>query len=473
MDAPLPPPQKPTVPLNPALLWVGGGSLLLFVCGLFVLFILITRTEPLAQRVVREAKAFEGAAWPRPSHFSPPVPGRFADALAPLLPELENMTDVAPHELTSPSDEGESYEESAAYSEAYDKLEEQCRAVSRGVEPLETVPWECLQVLHGNRGLLHRVLAATRAEVGGLPEGLGSLSRPADMLDPFGINLLKRMSEMAALEIQVLLSWGRTQEAVDTCMDGLALSREASLGGGLYGRQLSVTCHDILFLPCAAALDAALPERLPEARAQLARLREGYPPLSAVLREESVYQQLSAYGDLLSSRALDALPEAGQQLASESSLGYYYDSPSKYPRLRPYAWRRNAALFEAMVAVADLPAEQRRKAFSSIDTRHGTVPENLAWRAQDYSDQADNLAPQELQALALSAIVEVKLARAEQGTWPQVLPPALAGTFALAADTELEAWLVPLDPISAVPELRLTVPLPPSPRPRYAGGVFR
>jgi hypothetical protein len=123
--------------------------------------------------------------------------------------------------------------------------------------------------------------------------------------------------------------------------------------------------------------------------------------------------------------------------------------------------------------VADLPAEQRRKAFSSIDTRQGTVPENLAWHAQDYSEQADELEPQHLQSLALTALVEVELARAEQGTWPEALPPALAGTFSLVADNSLEAWLVPLKPARELPELRLTAEPPPAPRPRYAGGVFR
>jgi hypothetical protein len=464
-------PGGPTA-FNPVLLWVSGGACLLFVCCLFLLFILMTRTEPLVQRLTREARAFEGDEWPRPSHFTPPVPGRFSEALTPLLPELEALPVLEPHPLASPHGEAESDEEAEAYSEAYDALEQQCLSVSRGEAPLGTAPWECLELLRENRELVHRVLATTRAETGGLPESLGSLARPGDTEEPLGLNLLERVVELAALETQVLIAGGRPLEAVDTCMDGLALSRELSLGAGMYGLELSALGHDTLYLPCAAALDTAPVERLHEAREQLSRLRQGYPPLSAVLREESVYQQLSTYGDLLPPPAIDALPPAGQELATAYD-SYYYYAPTPYPRLRPYVWRRNAALFEAMVAVADLPAEQRRKAFSSIDARQGAVPEDLAWHAQDYSELAERLEPQRLQALALAALVEVKLARAERGSWPEALPSPLEGSFILVADTELEAWLVPVNEALGVRELRLTAQPPPVPRARYAGGVLR
>jgi hypothetical protein len=462
------------------LLWVGGGAFVLFVCGAFVLFILMTRTEPLSQRLVRDARRFDGDDWPRPSHFDPPVPGRFAQALAPLLPELESLPELAPNELTSPNGDpeldlesgGTAYDnELEAYTQADEALVGQCRLVSRGDAPLETAPWECLELLREHRELIHRVLATTRAEIGGLPENLGSLARPIEDI-PQGINLLSRVAELAALETQVLRAEGRPEEAVDTCLDGLALSRELSLGAGMYGLELSAQSHDTLFLPCAAALEAAPLERQREAREQLARLRQGYPPLSTVLREESVYRQLITYGDLLSPPTIDALPAEAQLLLESESL-YYYGPPGEYPRLRPYVWRRNVATFDAMVAVADLPAEQRRKAFSSINLGQGLVLAEQAWSPEAYSYQADKLEPQRYQALALAAIIEVELARAEQGTWPETLPPLVAGTFLLTADTALEAWLVPAPGVSGVPELRLTAEAPPSPRPRYAGGGLR
>ncbi len=480
MNAPPPPPAPPSasVPLNPVLLWVSGGALVLFICGAFVLFILMTRTEPLSQRLVREARSFDGDDWPRPSHFDPPVAGRFSQALTPLVPELEGIELLSPSELTCPrseSDDEEEYDEAFmaemdAYTEADAALTEQCQWVSRGEAPLETAPYECLELLRKHRELLHQVLATTRVELGGLPESLGSLARPVDEA-PIGINLLRRVVELAALEIQVLRAEGRPEEAVDTCLDGLALSRELSLGAGVYGFELSAQSHELLFLPCAAALEAAPLERQREARVQLARLRQGYPPLSTLLREESVYQQLSAYGDLLAPPAVDALPSEAQALI-DAGITYYYYGPGKYPRLRPYVWRRNAAMFEAMRAVADLPAEQRRKAFSSIELSQGLVLEDEAWRTEDYSRKADLLEPLRNQALALAAIVEVAIARAEQGTWPETLPPLVAGTFFLTADSAFEAWLVPAREVLGVPELLLTAP-PPAPRRRYAGGGLR
>jgi len=486
MNAPPPPSeQKPPVALNPVLLWVSGGAFVLFVCFAFGLFILMTRTEPLAQQLVREARHFADDDWPRPSHFDPPVPGRFAQAIAPLLEELSWLPEVALSELTCPrSDpyididdaesidfEGDYEAEMEAFNDANEALVEQCRLVSRGEAPLETVPFECIEVLRQHRELLHRVLATTRVEMGGLPEHLGSLSRPDESEWQGGINLLARVAELAALETRVLLAEGRPEEAVDTCVDGLALSRELSLGAGMYGLRLSARSHDTLFLPCAAALEAAPLERQREAQHQLTRLSQGYPPLSTVLREESVYQQLSTYGDLLSPPAIDALPPGGQALLEEQ--GSYYYEPGEHPRLRPYAWRRNAAMFDAMVAVADLPAEQRRKAFSSIDVGRDLVLEEEAWHTADYSLEADALEPQRYQALALAAIVEVEIARARLGTWPQALSSQVEKSFLLSADTDFEAWLVPADGVLGVPELRLAAPVPPSPRPRYAGGGLR
>ena len=480
MNAPPPPPaaQKPPVVWTPVLLWVSGGALVLFIIGAFVLFLLMTRTEPLAQRLVREARSFHGDEWPRPSHHEPAVPGRFAQALTPLIAELELLPELGPSALTCPRgedalDEDEEFynadEELFAHTQAQEELTEQCLRVSRGEAPLDTAPWECLEELSTHRELLHRVLATTRAEIGGLPEQVGSLARPEDG-ELVGLELLRRVARLAALETRVLRAEGRPEEAVDTCLDGLALSREVSLGAGMYGRGLSAQCHELLFLPCAAALEAAPLERQREALEQLARLRQGYPPLSAVLREESVYQQLIHYGELLSPPALDALPEEAQELIANQDTSYYYHLPGTYRRLRPYVWRRNAAMFDAMVAAADLPAEQRARAFASIDVGQGLVLQEQAWRAQGYSEQADLLEAQRYQALALAALVEVQLARAEQGTWPEQLSPLVAGTFFLEADNSLEAWLVPGHEVSGVPRLPLTARVPPLPRPRYAGG---
>ncbi|MDY7232782.1 hypothetical protein [Hyalangium rubrum] len=471
MDASTPP--SPSAALNPTVLWVAAGSAVLFIFCAFSAFLLMTQTEPLSERLAREAQAIEGIAWPRPSHVTPAPPGTFAQALTPLLPALNALPELAPSLRASPHLDAESEGESEAYSDAYDALEEQCQAVSRGEAPLSAAPGACLEVLHKSRELLHRVLVATRVEVGGLPASMGGLARPADLLDPTRMNSLKRVVELAALETRVLGAEGRPEEAVDTCLDALALSRELSLGGGMYGRALSASCHEFLFQPCAQALDVAPRERQRLALEQLARLRQGFPPLSAVLREESVYEQLSAYGDLVSPPAFDLLPPQSQELVTpHDSWMFAYARSSRHPRLRPYEWRRNAALFDAMVAAADLPPEQRREAFLAIDENTGLLPGEHRWRAKDYHDQAETFAAQPLQALALAALVEVDLARAEQGAWPEVLSPELEAAFWLDPESDFEAWLVPRDARLGVEELRLTAGTAPSapPGPAYAGG---
>lgn len=476
--SPPPPPaaQKPPGVWNPVLLWVSGSALVLFIIGAFGLFLLLTRTHPLAQRLAREAWSFHGDDWPRPSHHEPAVPGRFAQALTPLLPELELLPDPAPHPLTCPRsddalDGDEEYYDSelVAYMDAQENIEDLCLRVSRGEEPLEAAPWECLDRLRTHRELVHRVLATTRTEIGGLPEQLGNLAR-ASYDASESLHLLERVVELAALEIQVLRAEGRPEEAVDTCLDGLALSRELSLGAGMNGLELSAQSHDTLFLPCAAALEAAPLERQREALAQLARLRQGYPLLSAVLREESVYMQLGYHGELLSPPALNALPEQAQEFISDRDPVFFHKPLFISPRLQPYVWRTDVATFDEMVAVADLPLRQRDRAFASIDTAKSLMFQDTAVRAQDYSERARLRDGQRYQVLALTAIVEAHLARAELGTWPEQPLPLASGTFFLEADNSLEAWLVPGPEVSGVPELLLTARQPPLPPPRYAGG---
>jgi hypothetical protein len=196
-------------------------------------------------------------------------------------------------------------------------------------------------------------------------------------------------------------------------------------------------------------------ERKREALEQLARLRQGYAPLSAALREESVYRQLRTYGDLLPPQVRDTLPEIARELINPDMDGVYFMNDED-PRLRPYAWRRNVALFDAMIAAADLPAPERRRRFRAIDTA-GHIPRlGTLWNPQEIIDQVDALERHRVQALTLAALVEVDLAQAAQGEWPAALPPELSQAVVLEADSSGEAWLVPRSLPGEVPALRVT-----------------
>jgi hypothetical protein len=256
----------------------------------------------------------------------------------------------------------------------------------------------------------------------------------------------------------VLLAEGRAEEAVETCLDALAVSRELSLGGGLHGSQLSASSQNLTYRPCAAALDAAPVERKRRALAQLARLNEGRPSLSSLLREESVFHQLATFGpDFLPPEALSRLPPAGQALVKSRGGWFYFTSRLGHPLLRRYLWRRNVSLFDAMVAAADLPPDPRQRAFARIDADHSLLADFPgAAHATKLHGELEHLEPQRLQLEALAALVEADISRAAQGRWPSPLTSTSAERLSLQVFSEQEALLAPRDARLAEHALPLT-----------------
>ncbi|MBZ4421597.1 hypothetical protein [Myxococcus sp. RHSTA-1-4] len=421
-----------------------------------VLLWLLLRTGPLVERLVSEANAFEGAAHPRPSHVSPPTPGTFAHAMGRLLPEALKLPGPVPDSMSE--HEGGDEAASAARFRASEVLRERCREVASGKAPLETMPPACREALEQSREVMRRVLAATHAEVGGLPAGAGSLSRWSSSFQKSGMHALGYVVELASLESRLLLAEGRPEQAVDTCLDALALSRELSLGGALYGGVLSANSQEAAYRPCAAALNAVPLEPKRQALARLQRLREGLPPLSSLLREESVFHQLATFGpDLLPPEALPRLPSSGRALIESQGGWCYFPARIGHPLVRRYVWRRNVSVFDAMVPLADLPPSERQRAFAHIDASHsllagypGTV------RALKYHHELSLLDSQRLQAAALVALVQMDVARAAQGRWPTELPPDTAPGLRLEVVSGQEARITPSDEALAGNALSLT-----------------
>lgn len=437
--------------LNRPLLAIGGGALLVVLLSLGGVAYLLLRTGPLAERLIREAHALERATYPRPAHVASPTPGTFAQAMAPLMDELVRAHDSRP-QLSK--DE-----------------EKRCREVSDGTAAPDALPVECRELLERDRALLHRLLAATHAEAGGLPEGLRMPEDPAHPHHSTGSGGLLRMMRLAALETRLLLAAGQVDEAVDTCVDALALSREASLGGGLLGLMVSATGYELAYRPCAAALDAAPSARKRRAAVQLATLREGLPPFSRTLREESIELQLFFYAHLFfDEEQRQALPPLCARMA-EAGPGSFWTIPRTARPFLRLDWRHSVETFDGLVAAADLPAAARRSAFDAVAARHtrawgpafqllhGTyyTPMELA----DYQRFAERVERQRLQSEALIALAEVDAARAEQGGWPAALPPATAEDFTLRAPTPGEAHLTPRDASLAELALRFSADAPP------------
>lgn len=418
--------------LNRPLLAVTGGALAVIAASLGALTFLLLRTGPLAARLIREANALESASYPRPAHVPSPTPGTFAQAMAPHLAALVAAFQAEP-QLTG-------------------ALGEQCRDVANGTAPPSTLPPECRQRLERDRELLHRVLAATHAEAGGLPEGLGVPSSPAHPLQEHGMTALLYAVRLAALETRLQLDAGQADAAVDTCLDALALGRDMALGGGILGRMASCTAQGMAFRPCAAALDAASVARKQQALDELASLRAGLPPFSRSVHEESVQMQLLVYAPLFFSDE-----ERGQLRPRAARM---MDVPGftllPGPRLMlPLRWKHSAAASDALEASADLPFDARREAFNAIALR--PAPGSWLIRLLDaadfdasldvsrYQQFSERVERQRLQVDALATLARLDAARAQADAWPTALPADVAGDFTWEPRTPSEARITPRD----------------------------
>ncbi|MFP2929248.1 hypothetical protein ACLESO_29410 [Pyxidicoccus sp. 3LG] len=426
--------------LNRPLLAVAGGALAVILASLGGVAYLTLRTGPLAERLVHEANALARARYPRPSHATPGVPGTFAENLEPLMDEVLRMYRERPEALQGVISE------------------HPCLGVVEGREPVSALPPVCREESEKRRELVTRVLVATHAEEGGLPEGLGDMVSPAHPYSAHGKLALQYLIRLAALETRLLLEQGQEAKAVDTCLDALALSRELALGGGLIGQMVSVAGHGLMYRPCAAALDAAPLERKRTAVAQLSRLAEGFVPFSQVLKQESVTMQLMLFGGMVPLELLATLPAGVREVATKqpgTPLG-----PDN-PLAARLMWRKMVKGFDALVLVADQLPEARRRAFEAYDARSSSElfpiegPSGTSYVA--FAERADL---RRLQHDALITLAEVDLKRAEKGRWPTGFQHRGAHSFILESTGPGEARLKPCAAGLDAHALRLTADAP-------------
>lgn len=441
------PPGFPLMTSHRALIPVAGGMLaLLLVCAGSLAYLQL-RTGPLEERLVREVNALAQARYARPSHVQPPSPGTFARHLEPLLEDVLHLYQERQKSGTGPDS----------------TLGQHCRDVADGKLPTSSLPSACGETLERARPLLERVLAATHAEFGGLPERLGVLA-PVTHARANGKFALMYVVNLAALDTRLKLAQGLPQAALDTCLDALALSRELELGGGMEGQLLSATGHGVLYRPCADALDAAPTERKRLAIAQLVKLAEGFAPFSMSLRHESALVQLVYFRGLLSDEALAALPPHSEdcvplELRDEEAID---DGPLGSRR----AWWTLVEGFDALTAAADLPTPARRRAFALLEAseeeeRLGSIH---GPHIATYGEYAERLDLRRLQHDALITLAEVDLARAERGHWPESPPHHKDSSFVLETLGPSEARLQPCARAHSAQGLRVTADVPPTAR---------
>jgi hypothetical protein len=371
---------------------------------------------------------------------TPSVPGTFAQQVAPELEEVLRLYSERPGALGA----------GASGSP--------CLGVIEGQEPVSAMPSVCREEWKKGRELVARVLAATHAEEGGLPEELGDLASPEHPYAVKGRLALLYLLQLAALETRMQLAEGQVAQAVDTCLDTLALSRELTLGGGLIGQLHSAAGHGLVYRPCAEALDAAPLERKRAAVAQLSRLAEGFLPWSEMLKQESVTMQLLYFGELMPAELLAALPEGAREVATKMPDGKRAPANPVTARLM---WRKMVEGYDALIPAADRVPEARQRAFEAFDARSASELFSVEGPSgANYGRFAERVDQARLQHDALIALVEADLKRTEEGRWPERVTSRAHRSFVLESSNLGEARLKPCAPSLAEQTLRVTADVP-------------
>lgn len=366
-----------------ALLLVGAGSVAL---GLLTWR---TSTAGPARRLVADIRARAEAHFPRPSQVSDTSSGTFGAAAAEpwdALTERQGLSvDV-----------------------------ELCRAVRDGEQPFSTASPACLREMAGGSAALALLLEAThRAEAGPIA-GLGTLDAAVGGARERSWSMLPYAGKLAALRIRAELDAGNPAQALATCVDLLALARDASWGAGLAGRLPAAAITDVAFRPCVAAIDAAPPDaRAPGAEA-LRRVEAGTPELGAILGEYALGVRARAFAPYLP--GAEGLPGRVPQWAREGTSAE--TGPLFSLRLGD-TWHRIEGTLREVVAAAGLPLERRVARLDRLS--EGEKP-SLNPGAQYALPQLGRAARTDARARA-----EVRLLR--QALAAEILPDA-AGTLA-------------------------------------------
>ncbi|HVP61413.1 MAG TPA: hypothetical protein VMT11_12675 [Myxococcaceae bacterium] len=382
-------------------------------------------------RVLRRDLAARAAAhFPRPPHVQLPEPGSFGELAA------------APWDAL-------------AALEAASADVELCRAVREGEQPFDGLSASCRRELESAMQPLAALLWATHAAEAGPPSGLGTLDAPEPAPRPRGWSTLPYAAKLGALRVRQLASSGDLAGAVRVCVDLQALARDASWGTGLAGRLPALTVDEVALRPCAAALDVAPVEVKRTAAGALARVEEGTPAFSAVLREYALGARAQAFAPYLGAR--DGLPAQVAAWGRENAPTGRTDW--RFALALGDAWHRIDARLAAAVDAAGLPMPQRADRLDRLAAgERPWLNPRAAYAFPQLGRAARSDARARAQLRLLRGAVAADLLRAEHGRWPSTeeLAATLGGGDALAIETG-GAVATLVDPSVPRGELALTV----------------
>lgn len=365
-----------------ALLLVGAGSIALGVLTWR------TSTAGPSRRLVRDIHSRASAHFPRPSHLASPVPGTFGTAAAGPWDALTER-------------------------EALSVDVELCRAVRDGEQPFSAASPSCLREMAGAAAEVAGLLEAThRSEAGPVP-GLGTLDDSSDGARARSWSTLPYAAKLAALRLRAELDTAQAPQALNTCVDLLALARDASWGTGLAGRLPASGVTEVAFRPCVAAIDAAPAEaRLPAVEA-LRRIEAGTPDLATVLGEYALGVRARAFAPYVPT---EGLPPAVQVWAGEGAV---HDGGPLFALRLGDTWHRIEGTLADVVAAARLPVEQRVARLDQLSVGEKPFLNPAARYAFPQLGRAARTdARARSQVRLLRAALAAEVLRARQGRWP-------------------------------------------------------
>ena len=347
-----------------------------------------TSTAGPARRLVAALRARAEAHFPRPLHVADPTPGTFgAAAAAPWDGLAERQTLSVDVEL--------------------------CRAVRDGEQPFSTASLACLRELAGGSGDLGELLGATHRTEAGPVLGLGTLDAPAGSPERSWSTLMYA-AKLAALRIRAELDAQHPAQALVTCVDLLALARDASWGAGLAGRLPGIAATEVAFRPCVAAIDAAPADAGVAAAEALRRVEAGTPALEDVLAEYALGVRARAFAPYLP--GVETLPGMLPAWAREEAANSR--GPLFALRLGD-TWHRIDGTLDDIVAAARLPVDARVARLDRLsEGERPVINPGARYAFPQLGRAARTDARARAQLHLLRQALAAKAFRAQQGRWP-------------------------------------------------------
>ena len=163
-----------------------------------------------------------------------------------------------------------------------------CVGLEKGLDGIDE---ECRLWVESHWSATAAALAATHARLGSWD--LRSLEEQDQVIR--GMN---EAAEVAARHMLLDLHQARTVQAVATCLETLALGRDAAVTGTVLDVSVAAAVVRKAFYPCAQALDAVSSESKTAAAAAIQAIADGLPPASRMYHSEALVQAASMIKDL-------------------------------------------------------------------------------------------------------------------------------------------------------------------------------